>query len=280
MSFTPFKSVQTKRMGKPWTAVLFLLAFLFSLLVTDAATTGSQSPPSPAGLTSRQQYEALTFTTTAYREEALKLVLEEANRVAAELRLPDKLPITTSNLVESYISPPRMSQTMGTFGNVSTSNYTYCASVGNKFSFLIRRGVEREYKRLRTEYLLPMSQLNTNAALQLATQFLTALSMDVTALGRECDVHVKAYTPEGKSGSHFVPVYWVYWTKKGQEGGEPAADVELFEPTKTIHQLHVMNPDYILRKPLVVPNVDELLSETNSVTGPGQAASGHPEPQR
>ena len=171
---------------------------------------------------------------------------------------PEQLPITKTNLIEAHIAPPRMAK-IG-IGNITTSNYVYYISVGDKFSFLVRTHLEAEYSQLQKQYLWPMSRMDTNAAYQLATQFLAAVSMDVKALNRDCDLTIRAFTPEGKNGSHFVPVYWVSWGKDGK----PIASVELFEPTKTIRQMHVNKSEYILRKPLEITNLDYLLSQTNA----------------
>ncbi len=103
--------------------------------------------------------------------------------------------------------------------------------------------------------------MDTNAAYQSATQFLNAASMDVKALNRDCSLTIRAFTPEGEQSAHFVPVYWVSWSKDG----EPVASVELFEPTKTIRQMHVNRSEYILRQPLQITNLDFLLSQTNNL---------------
>lgn len=212
-----------------------------------------------------RRLQALTFTTPAYQKEVLRLVVQEANKVAQELCLTETLPITESNLVAAYISPPRMAQRMGTFGNITTSNYTYYVSVGSKFSYLERAGVKTGYEQLRKDYLWPINRMDTNAVYQLATQLLAAVSMDVNALNRDCEVHIDAFTPEGKNGNHFVPVYWVYWMPKTGGSSGPAASVELFEPTKTIRQLRVNKAEYILRKPLEVTNADFVIVQTNRV---------------
>jgi hypothetical protein len=102
--------------------------------------------------------------------------------------------------------------------------------------------------------------MNTNGAYKLATQFLAAVSMDVKALNRDCSIRIAAFTPAGKKGENFVPVYWVDWVK-GKEGEGAVASVELFEPTKTVRQLHVTESKYILRRPLQFTNLDSLLSE-------------------
>jgi hypothetical protein len=240
---------------------------LLSLTLCVYAQDNFMPKPKPnwTTMTARQRYEKLNFTTPAYRKEALRLIIEEANRVAQELNLPENLPITESNLVEVFISPPQMAK-IG-FGNITTSNYTYYVTVGDKFSYLDKRFdnvMNEDRDKLKEQYLWPMSRMDTNAAYQVATQWLAAASMDVPAIIRDCDVHVEAFTPEGKNGAHFVPLYRVYWMqKKGGSLGSTAL-VEFFEPTKTLRQLRVNKSEYILRPSLQITNADFLLSQTNA----------------
>jgi hypothetical protein len=245
------------------------IAFLFLLLVFFVSRSFSQSTNefSPEFVSSVRKMHDLMATTPAYRQAALSLVLAEANKVAQELHLPESLPITETNLTASYLSPPRMAPRLGAIGNITTANYTYYCSVGYKFSYLVRVGLEQDYAKLRKESLLPMSQMDTNAAYQMAVQFLAAAKMDVSALNRDCKVHIMPFTPEGSQGKHFVPVYWVYWSKPEQAGRGSTASVELFTPTKMLRQLRVEDSQYILREPLGVTNLDYLLSQTNGVGG-------------
>jgi hypothetical protein len=214
----------------------------------------------PAMLQRHWTPQEVLFSPGAYGKEALRLVIEEANRVAQELHLAETLPITETNVLSAYITPPRMAQAMKAIGNVTTSNYTYYISVGKKFSFLQRTHMDREYDQLREQYLWPMSRKDTNAAYQMAKQFLAAASMDVAAMDRDCRLDIKAFIPEGPEGEHFVPLYWVVWMKNQR----PAAIIELFEPTKTLCQMRVKESKYILRKPLEITNLDFLLSQTNA----------------
>jgi hypothetical protein len=207
-------------------------------------------------------YQELTFTTSAYRDEALRLLIKEANQAASELNLPEKLPITESNLVDIYISPPRLGRAAKTFGMIATSNYVYSAAVDNKLSYIVKNHLQNSYDKLQGQYLWSMGKMDTNAAYQTATQILNAASMDVKALNRDCNVAISAFTPEGKEGTHFVPVYWITW--KNRNGGVPIASIELFEPTKTLRQLRVTKSEYISRKPLEVTNLVFLLSQTNA----------------
>lgn len=236
-----------------------IICLLLVLSLDAFAQTNTDSHFNWAQLSSRQQLNAMKFTTPAYRKEALRLLIEEANRIAQELNLPEQLPILETNLVKSYISPPRMALGLKTIGNITTSNYVYSPYAGHGFS-LVRTHLQEEYAQLQKQYLWPVSQMNTNVAYQLATQFLKTASIDVGALSRDCILTIRAFTPEGEHGLHFVPVYWVSW---GQSNN-PVASVELFGPTKTIRQMHVSKPEYVLQKPLVITNLDLLLSQTNT----------------
>lgn len=250
--------------------ICLLLTTVWSL--STQASTNSLVSPDWSKMTSQQRVQALTFTTPAYRKDALQLIIEEANRVAQELNLPEQLPITQTNLLEAYISPPRLAYASKRLGNITTSNYNYCVSVGDKFSFLVRTHLEEEERRAKTEYLWPMNQMDTNAAYQEATQLLIRASMDVTALCRNCNVHIDASILEGKNGEHFVPLYWITWSEKDNRG-LGGASIELCLPTKTILQMHVNKSEYILRKPLEITNLDYLLSQTNApppTNAPGQ----------
>ena len=46
--------------------------------------------------------------------------------------------------------------------------------------------------------MLPMRQMDTNAAYQMARA-----KMDVPSLNRDCDVRIVAQTPQGEKGKHF-----------------------------------------------------------------------------
>jgi hypothetical protein len=252
----------TKPMNKNNRArtTLFLLTVsLFAAHGQNATGTNSGSAFGP----SAKAMLRLTSVPPAYRAEALRLILGEANEVARELRLGETLPIEQANLVSAYITPPALVQRLGAIGNITTASYTYYCSVGNKLSYIERARSDDDYRSFQAEYLWPVSKMDTNAAYRLATQFLAAASMDVKALSRDCNVHITPLTPEGPNGQHFVPVFWVYWVKPAEEGRGNTATVELFEPTKQLRQLRVENTEYILRKPLLIPNLEKLLSQTN-----------------
>jgi hypothetical protein len=214
-----------------------------------------------------------TFTTPAYQAAAFKLLLQEANIVARELRLPEKLPITETDVTYAYIVPFGYARTTKSVGNITTKNYFYNVREGNKFSHLTIANYDQKCLAYREQYQWPLDRMDTNAAYQLATQWLTALSMDVAGLNRDCEVRV-ALSPywndvrtlgEVPKGPKFVPIYYVWWTPtQNVAGGYGGASVELFLPTKTLIALGVDDPKYILRKPLVFTNLASLFPQTNA----------------
>jgi hypothetical protein len=215
-----------------------------------------------------------SFTTRQYQKAAFKLVLQEANRVAKELQLPEELPITESNLTEAFVGPFGCNYINKSIGSVTTKHYCYYVSQGNKFSYLEGTHQTEDCYKYQDSYTWPFSRMNTNQAYQLATQWLAAVSMDVKAMNRDCQVTVEVdnvyvHSPRGK----FVPIYNVYWRRRGYETSNDVASVisndvasiTVFTPTKTLLQLNVEDPRYILRKPLVFTNLDSLFPGTAPV---------------
>jgi len=219
------------------------------------------------------------ITTRAYQLEALNKVVFEANTVAKELNLPEDLPITKANIIGAFIHPFGFAYLYQKIGNVTTSNYCYCVSIGNKFSYVNEVGWEAECKGYQKDYVWPKEKMDTHAALRLATKWLKAVHMDVKALNRDLPLVVKmdnevVWAPPGK----FVPVYYVAWQKRLCEYPHmesestnvwvAVASVRLFLPTKTLLELRVEDSKYILRPPIVFTNLAELLAQTNASARP------------
>jgi len=244
--------------------------------VCGEASRATPAPPPTGGSTiplmidangqlTQLPHEAYTFTTQAYNREALRLVLGEANRAAKALHLPEDLPITEASLTRRFILGYGMSlgRPRG-IGNVHTRDYGYFVSVDHKLSFVEGAHQDEDCLRWIKEYKWPRSQIDTNSAYRLATQWLEAVSMDVKGLNRDCRVHLGLDTfanpPKAKTAT-FVPLYNVYWqsAKNRKEGYGCVASVKLFAPTKTLVSLRVEESKYILSSPLVFTNLDSLL---------------------
>jgi hypothetical protein len=219
-------------------------------------------------------YVDTRFSTRDYQQEAFKLVLQEANKVAAELNLPEKLPIMETNVTHAYIVPFGYALTTKSIGNITTENYWYNVREGNRFSHLTIADYDSTCLQYQKKHKLPARQMDTNAAYVMATQCLARLSMDVNGLNRDCVAHV-ALSPSWNDldklgdkprGPTFVPIYFVWWTSaiNRTDGYGCVASVELYLPTKSLIALGVDDPKYILRKPLVFANLAALFPQTNA----------------
>ena len=237
------------------------------LLMSSVAITYSQPAVGARDFISESEASVLqnlphwSFTTRAYQEEIVRIMLKEANRVAAKLPLHEHLPITRSNIVESHIGPP----SLVSLGWISTKDYVYVVGWGRKFSGLDQRNMAVAIPAERAKYKWSLSQMDTNRAFQIATQLMSAVDFDVERLNRDCAVEITSSNREGGSAEqHFFPDYWVIWRKSEKT----VAFIQFLEPTKSIHQLHVYDPTYILREPIRITNLSSLLGQTNAPPRP------------
>lgn len=252
--------------------VFFTVVAAFNLIAEEIP----ENIFNPIGKDGKWKDGAINFTTPGYQEMAFRKVLDEANRVAKELKLSEKLPICKADVKEAFISPFGFAYLTKAVGNITTSNYCYCVSLSNKFCYLIKTDLEKKLDGYQANYVWPKKRIDTAEAYQMTTQWLTSVHMDVAAMNRDLHLVVKPdddyiRAERGK----FVPVYDVGWCKpwkptpgiieEGHGKWEAVVSVQLFTPTKMLLQLHVEDAKYILRPPIVFTNLAELLSQTNNL---------------
>jgi hypothetical protein len=252
---------QIIRRGRRATA---LLSFgLFSFL---SVALGSDDAPFAL--------EKMRYTTKAYQRAALSSLLNEVNRTIYELKLPDKYPLETKDILETVVASPFQSLHAGHFGCIQSTSYTYCASVENKLSYIEKvytngeEGRRTDLEALKRNYLLPIGQIDTNCAFRMAMDWLDRLGVDVTALNRHCLTSITAW----RIGNKFVPLFRICWRRPNVKRSEAlpydtvmntVATVELFTPTHLLRVLRVEDGQYLLRHSLQVTNTDDLLLETD-----------------
>jgi hypothetical protein len=252
-------------------SILLGLSVIAVLVLGNWGANGQRQLPS--GGPQRQGNFGM-MGSPAYRQEVSRFLLQEANLSAAELSLPDNLPISAENISRLMIYPPRLAKNAHGIGSVITSNYIYSVTCAYKFSGVTRAHLQLEDNQLKTKYILPMDQMDTNAAFQLATHYLSLASMDVTALNRDCKIHIT--TSICPDYEHFTPLYYISWVKRKERFGN-AASVEVFLPDKSLRQLHVYKPEYILSQPVEITDSEFVNLPTNAP--PGQIRSfGLPPP--
>ena len=209
------------------------------------------------------QMQYLMQPSESYQKEALAMLIREANQIADELNLDESKPIISPNIRDVLIDPPRAALVGGAFGNISTSNYCYSVSIGHKFSFLDHVDWREQYRLAREKYYWRKTLMDTNAAYQFAVSVMSAVPIDVTALNRDCDV-IMDVAGAKKGGEHFVPLYILFWVpKSSHDQTEAIATIEFCLPSKTLIHLRVNKSDYVLRAPLIVPDVERFLTRTN-----------------
>lgn len=193
----------------------------------------------------------------AYRDAVFRLMLAEASTYAAQLNLPEKLPLTTASVTEKFIASPRLATGFGALGSFRTTNFSYGFGKGRHLSYVTRLPKDKSkrspYERMKP-WAIDASMVNTNAAYRLATQFLAKAFVDLPRLST-ASVAINPMTVLKMPTS----IYTVEW----QRGGSPVVQVTFDEPKAELWTLRVEDPEYILRKPLEVSNLDSLLSQTN-----------------
>src|SRR5690348_15714438 len=141
--------------------------------------------PIPANLRDNPNFQRLLFTPTAYRDEALRLMIGDADRTAKELNLPDHLPITRTSIVKYFVTPPRLFRYTRTIGTITTSNYLYAPYAGKGF-VLVRSDLSTAEARLRSQCLWPTNKINKSTAYRDVTEILRKADIAVDVLNHNC----------------------------------------------------------------------------------------------
>ena len=189
-------------------------------------------------------------------------MLSEISQICRDLHLQEDLPIKSSSLTEVMIEPPFFATHEGRFATVCTKNTVFGANADSKLSYINKNFRDQDESKylaaIKKKYLRPDSQIDTNAAYQLATQWLAAAAIDVKALEHDCNVEIN---PWDLNDGNFVPLYEIQWSRSNET---VVAFVKVLEPDHALETLWVTRPEYILRKSLEITNLDYLLSRTNA----------------
>jgi len=236
--------------------LLSVLAVSTFLILYIVGGLGNQSTAADSGGRAYQIPAARSWTnSTQFRRTMLKLLLAEANDVARNLNLRERLPILETDVTEVVLATPRIDRLTGIAGAISTSNYQYSFAAGYKFSILTPlhgfKNSSTEIQRLTNAYTWPIERFNSNIAVEIATQRLASLNIDTAALSRDCQLRVT--TALRTDMTHFVPMYAVIWQKL--DGGLPVAVCDIFQPNGSVYDLYIDDSMYILRKPIAVPGI-------------------------
>jgi hypothetical protein len=189
----------------------------------------------------------------AYKLTIAAMGLSEANYVATQLNLPCHKPIVETEVIHRFVAPPGLGEPKLPTTTLETSNYWFCFRHGKLFALTNTRTNIEEVEHYKEWAKMP-SLIGTNEAYRLATQWLSAISVDVPALERRYKAHVGQPFFWGDQGTNqvFLPIFYVTW-------GDPrVVDIGVFGPTRQITGLGIEDPSFLTRTNLFLSNDTEL----------------------
>ena len=213
---------------------------------------------------------AMLHTTAAYQTAVLQLLVGQANYAAKLLDLKESLPITTPS-VPNTNGIEVFSPATGVGGSILTSNYVYSFRRG-RLEWIQKIGWANKMNPPLTNTVAwahQVSLINTNGAYALATQWLSALSIDVRKLEGQYPVHIfQSSVPGINAGqSNFeeaeripIPLFEISWSQQSPPFNPTAPlRVKILGTTKELLQLSIRDVAFFTQAPLRVTNVAELL---------------------
>jgi hypothetical protein len=221
---------------------------------------------------------AFLHTTAAYQAAVLQLMVGEANFASEQLNLPERLPSATNLLAVADVWPAPM----GVGGGVGSSNYVFQFEKGRLIKVLKTDWMQKLDPSATNLFELSKrpSLIDTDAAFQLATQWLSRLWVDLPAVEAKYPHHVTQMTtripgdrssviPRNRRGIDtaspaiqkvMTPLFTISW-------GDHAPPMDLSNPvrvkilgsTKELIELDIKERSVSLRPRLVLTNKAELL---------------------
>lgn len=207
----------------------------------------------------------------AYKYVAIALMVAEINYCSQKLQLPLDGPVRGESLQLVHVSNPYVT---GFGGTLETTNYSFIFYKDGRLRRIqrINRFKEIPLRQLQWQQAKMSSLIDTNGAYRLATNWLTAISVDVTALEQSFQGSVEQRIfypdatslddpPEKKSRVVLLPIFHVFWGDKSK----PVIMVSIFGPTKEMLGIY-QNDDSFSRRPKeLLKDVQILLNIPNEM---------------
>ena len=190
----------------------------------------------------------------AYKYVAIALMVAEINYCSQKLQLPLDGAVTGESLQLVHVSNPYVT---GFGGTLETTNYSFIFFKDGRLHRVqrINRFEAIPLRELQLKQARMNSLIDTNGAYQLATNWLSAISVDVPALESSFPSSVEQRffypdatsledAPEKKSRVVLLPIFHVFWGDKSK----PVIMVSIFGPTKEMLGIY-QNDDSFSRRP-------------------------------
>ena len=206
------------------------------------------------------------FIPLAYKYVAVAAMLAEINHCADRLQLPAERPIGQESLKLIHVANPYVT---GFGGTLETTNYSFVFFKDGKLRRIqrINRFERIPLRELQLEQSHLKSLISTNDAYQLATNWLTAISIDIVALENRYhwSVEQKFFYPDATSLDDppekrkrivLLPIFHVSWGDKSK----PAVMVSIFGPTKEMLGIYQNDDSFSQRPKDLLKDTDALLA--------------------
>jgi hypothetical protein len=203
----------------------------------------------------------------AYKYVAIALMLGEANFFAEKTQISQPLPITQTDVKSgSHVGPPSPKD-FG--GSILTDNYFFGFGWGHLANFY-KRGFmatsATDIRQRNIELSRQTSQIDSNEAIRLATNWLSELGVDLLKLeSRYKRNHFQwRFNPDGESQEAvLLPVHQVEWRGqllRSRSYQSAVVVVTVFGVTKELVELRVLDDSLFARSKLQIKERDKLLA--------------------
>jgi len=209
----------------------------------------------------------------AYKYVALALMLVQVNQFAGKVGLKLDHPVTEQDVRSgSHVGPPN---TNDFTGSILTDAYFFGFGRGHLANFH-RNDFKSDSDATVRERNLRLSKLSsmidTNGAYQLATNWLSAAGVDVTALAKQYRLNIVQwrYRPQGFSQTPLtLPVFQVEWRGSPFKSQRRRADmavvtVTVLGSTKELIEYHILDDALFISPRIAVPDQTTLLAIPDS----------------
>ena len=211
-------------------------------------------------------------TSLAFKYVALVLMAMQVNYYADQLHLKVPTPVTVHDTLMQSATPL---EGIGFAGRIDVSDYSFGFGHGGKYR-IVTKLEDHRYQSMglyRGEETMPefmdrfsqiKSTISTNDAYHLATNWLTAIGIDVERLQKAEPLRIEQQLYLSKGGGVPCPLFYVRWGKGGQdEYGHarlPVIEVMISGINGELLSLRIENDLYSKHPASLIKDTDKLLA--------------------
>ncbi len=194
-------------------------------------------------------------TSTAYQREMLGRMLAEANWAIQQLGLPPERRLVLANITNSCVVPPRF----GFRGSIMGRGSYFEFDEQGKLVYLLVPSPSSIGKPSNTEFYEEMSHrpmlVDSNSVVELATNWLKSLRLDLDGLSRLDGPSIQRYKYARGKLSH---LWWLAW--HDPQSRKQVLWVEVDGTTRHPDRIRLSFPEFALRTGIVITNAAELMN--------------------